>query len=210
LLSEVPFAAALVYSPRGTSEESRKSRELVRDPVKRADAEFLRGISEHLRRFLPADIVADFLAEDVVLVPAPRRAPLPSKDALWPALLLSRALVAGGMGARVLPCITRTEAVPKSAFAGPGGRPLPERHYETMRVRPGLDQPAKITIVDDIVTKGATLIAAASRVVEAFPGAQVRVFALVRTMGLVAEIERMGAPCRGLITFDGHDADRRP
>jgi len=211
LLSEVLFAAALVYSPRGTSEESRKSRELVRDPVKRADADFLRDVSTHLRGFLPADIVRDFLGEDVVLVPTPRRAPLPSKDALWPAKLICEALILGGLGAKVLPCLARTEAVPKSAFAAPGERPLPHRHYETMRVKRGLlDAPARVTLVDDFVTKGATLIAAASRLKEAFPGAEVRAFALVRTMGLVRDIEKMGDPCRGRITFDGASANRQP
>lgn len=134
LLSEVPFAAALVYSPRGQSAESKKSRDQVRDPLKRGDSEFLRTVSEHLRPFLPADLVAGFLAPDVVLVPTPRRAPLASKDALWPGRLLAEALVRGGLGARVLPCLTRTEAVPKSAFAAPGERPIPERHYATMRV----------------------------------------------------------------------------
>lgn len=211
MLSEVLFAAALVYSPRGTSEVSRKSREQVRDPAKRADADFLNQVSTHLRGFLPADIVADFLSEDVVLVPTPRRTPLPAKDALWPAKLICEALIRGGLGGRVLPCLTRIEAVPKSAFASPGERPLPHRHYDTMRVeRELLEAPARVTLVDDFVTKGATLIAAASRVKEAFPKAEVRAFALVRTMGLIPEIAKMGDPCRGRITFNGVSADRQP
>lgn len=211
LLSEVPFAAALVYSPRGQSAESKKSRDQVRDPLKRGDSEFLRTVSEHLRPFLPDDLAAGFLAPDVVLVPTPRRAPLASKDALWPGRLLAEALVRGGLGARVLPCLTRTEAVPKSAFAAPGERPMPERHYATMRVeRELLEVPKRITLVDDFVTKGATLIAAASRVKEAFPAADVRVFALVRTMGLIPDIEAIGAPCVGRITFDGFDVHRQP
>jgi phosphoribosylpyrophosphate synthetase len=211
LLSEVPFAAALVYSPRGQSAESKKSRDQVRDPLKRGAPEFLRTVTEHLRPFLPAELVAGFLAPDVVLVPTPRRTPLPSKDSLWPSRLLAEALVRGGLGSRVLSCLVRTEPVPKSAFAAPGERPLPERHYATMRVeRNLLDVERRITLVDDFVTKGATLIAAASRVKDAFPAADVRVFALVRTMGLVPEIKAIGAPCMGKITFNGVDVERLP
>jgi hypothetical protein len=212
LLSEVAFAAALVYSPRGSSEVSQNSRRQIRDPLKRGDAELLQAITIHLREPLrPTRILLDFLTEDAVLVPVPRSAPLTTKDALWPARLLCQALVAGGMGARIYPCLVRTERVDKSAFAEPGSRPTAQRHYDTMRVaRELLDPPARITIVDDFVTKGRTMIAAASRVQEAFPDAVVRAFALVRTMGLVPEIERVGDPCVGWVTYDGSEAHREP
>lgn len=61
-----------------------------------------------------------------------------------------------------------------------------------------------------MVTKGATLIAAASRVKEAYPRAELRAFALVRTMGLIAEIESIWSPCCGRITYDGSEAHREP
>jgi adenine/guanine phosphoribosyltransferase-like PRPP-binding protein len=73
-----------------------------------------------------------------------------------------------------------------------------------------LERPRRITIVDDFVTKGATLLAAASRVQEAFPEAEVRAFALVRTKGLVADIESISEPCEGLITRVGDHVDRQP
>lgn len=210
LLSEVIFASALVYSPRGQSPESQKSRDQVRDPLKRGDADFLRAVSEHLRPLIPDDLLAEFFAGRV-LVPTPRRAPLPSKDALWPSLQLCEALKRGGMGTDVLPCLVRTAAVPKSAFAGPGERPVPQQHYDTFRVdRKLLDAPRMITVVDDFITKGATLLAAVSRVKAAFPGADVRAFALVRTMGFVSDIEAIDTPCRGQIRFDGSKVDRQP
>lgn len=88
---------------------------------------------------------------------------------------------------------------------------MPERHYNTLRVeRELLEVPKRITLVDDFVTKGATLIAAASRVKEAFPAADVRVFALVRTMGLIPDIEAIGSPCVGRIVFDGFGVNRTP
>lgn len=172
-------------------------------------------VSKSMRAFLLnssyPEIVTEFLAPDAVLVPAPRSAPLASKDALWPARILCEALVRGGLGFEVLPCLVRTEAVRKSAYAGVGERPTPRRHYDTIRVELELlVRPARITVVDDIITKGATLLAAASRVGEAFPSADVRVFALVRTMGLVQDIEHILTPCRGRITYDGVSANRHP
>lgn len=41
--------------------------------------------------------------------------------------------------------------------------------------------PTRVLLVDDVVTRGATLLGAASRIKEAFPDCEVRGFALVRT-----------------------------
>jgi predicted amidophosphoribosyltransferase len=117
--------------------------------------------------------------------------------------------VTAGLGREVLACLRRTEAVPKSALAAPGGRPSVERHFETMEVDRSLLRPSRITVVDDVVTKGATLLAAVSRVAEAFPDAEVRAFALLRTMGFV-EIEKILDPCTGTITLRNGEAVREP
>ena len=101
--------------------------------------------------------------------------------------------------------------MPKSAIAAPGERPEAKLHHESLRVDSDLlERPRRITIVDDFVTKGATLLAAASHVQEAFPEAEVQTFALVRTMGLVADIEAIGEPCEGLITRVCQRVDRQP
>ena len=61
------------------------------------------------------------------------------------------------------------------------------------------------------MTKGATLLATASHVQQLFPEAEVCGFALVRTCGLVPEIEQIIDPCVGMIRLlpDG-DVDRQP
>jgi hypothetical protein len=145
--------------------------------------------------------LADFLASDVTLVPCPRSAPFPpgQRPALWVPMRICEALRAAGFGERILPCLERVEAVEKSAFAGPGERPSVQRHVATMRMAATLERPQRITLVDDVVTKGATLLAAASLVAEAFPEADVRAFALVRTMGLVPDVERVVEPTVGRI-----------
>jgi len=215
LLSEISFAAALVYSPRGSSVESRLSREGIRNPLKRGDPTFIESVQLHLRdsllRSSHSAIVAEFLDQEATLVPVPGSAPLQSSTALWPSAVLSDALVKGGLGHQVMPLVRRVSPVPKSAFAKAGDRPTPESHFTSMTVDQELrDPPARVTLVDDIVTRGATLIAAASRLKEAFPRSEIRAFALVRTMGLVHDIEKRWAPCVGRITYDGHNLDRQP
>lgn len=153
---------------------------------------------------------AGFLGPDVVLVPAPRSAPLKDPNALWPAQRIFARLVEAGLGREVLPCLRRTAAVPKSAFAPIGERPDVGRHPETMAVERSLLSATRITVVDDIVTKGATLLAAASRIAEAFGSADVRAFALLRTMGLIHEIDRIVSPCSGTIYFQHGDVLREP
>ena len=70
--------------------------------------------------------------------------------------------------------------------------------------------PPIITVVDDVVTKGNTLLAAVSLLGSVFPNATVRGFAVLRTMGLVPEIDRIVDPCEGEVTWNGWDADRQP
>jgi phosphoribosylpyrophosphate synthetase len=151
-----------------------------------------------------------FLGADVVLVPAPRSAPIRDVTTLWPAQRICAQLVAGKLGREVLPCLTRTVAVPKSAFAPSGERPDVSRHFETIAAEVGLVRGARIAVVDDVITKGATLLAAASRVQEAFPEAEVRAFALLRTMGLVEEVDKILDPCRGTITLVRGEVMRAP
>jgi hypothetical protein len=64
--------------------------------------------------------------------------------------------------------------------------------------------------VDDVITKGRTLLAAAARINEALPGAQVRAFALLRTLGMISDLHRLLEPCRGQVRWMGGDARRIP
>ncbi len=208
LLSEVSFAALLVYSPRGQSEVSRVSRAGVRDALKRGDESLIQRATQHVAG---NEVLREFIG-DAVLVPCPRSAPLVSERALWPGSLVATALVGAGVGVSVEPWLMRLRPVPKSAFQGAGGRPDAETHFETMTVvAPRLhDAPRRIVVVDDFVTKGNTLLGATSRVKEAFPGADVKAFALVRTLGLQPEIERVLDPCVGVIRLVRNEADRSP
>ncbi|HEV7239361.1 MAG TPA: hypothetical protein VGQ36_08985 [Thermoanaerobaculia bacterium] len=61
-----------------------------------------------------------------------------------------------------------------------------------------------------MITKGATLLAAASRLHETYPQAKVIAFALVRTLGFVDDIERIVEPAAGTIALRGDEAFREP
>lgn len=208
MLSEVRFGSYLAYSPRGSSDVSKRSR-LVRDAVKYWRQDLIDRIVTALRTSFPENGLAAVLGPEVVLVPVPRRAPLVA-GGLWPSSRLCEALVAAGLGAEVLPALERTAAVPKSAFAAPGERPTAMRHYETIDVSAVLTSRDRVTVVDDIITKGNTMLGAASRLSDQLTNADLGGFALVRTRGLVPEIDEIVDPVVGSIRRSGASAIREP
>lgn len=206
--SEVPFASLLIYSPKGSSEISVKSRQVCYS-IKRGDVQLLDQAVTALGRVFDDAGFAAFLGADVGLVPTPGSAPHVT-GGLWPSERIANALVKAKRGKSVLPYLRRSVAVPKSAFAAPGERPTVERHYETIEVDGDLMAPRRLVLVDDVITRGRTLFACVRRLQEAFPQAEVRCFAMVRTMGLQPEVDRVVEPCCGRIFWSGRDADRAP
>jgi hypothetical protein len=199
LLSEVRFGAFLAYSPRGTSEISKNSR-IVRDAIKYVRPAGLRQVVDRLTKEFPDTPLNKVLGPNVTLVPAPRSTPLVS-GALWPAMRLADALVTRGLGREAVPLVRRANPVQKSAYANAGARPTPQEHLDSLAIEPLLVNPLLITVVDDVVTKGATLLAATSIVKTHFPYVDVRAFAMLRTMGLQPEVEAITAPCEGIIAL---------
>jgi hypothetical protein len=72
-----------------------------------------------------------------------------------------------------------------------------------------LAEPESITIVDDVITRGSTFLAMYQRLAEAFPKAQIRCFAVVRTLSGV-EVDQLVGPVEGIVSFDGVNLHRRP
>jgi hypothetical protein len=210
LLSSLAFGSFLSYSPHGKSPEELSSvavcHRIKQDGyMRRPSGEVVRIIPytvARLRDHLTPEL-ADLLGPDVVLVPTPGSAPLAPKRsrALWVARRICAELLAAGFGARAEPLLSREQAIPKSAFAGREDRRRPEvsQHYESFAVSlRGGEAPARITLVDDFITKGATLLAGASRLAEAYGGAEVRAFALVRTQYPIGH-ERQKQIFRGIV-----------
>ena len=187
MLSEIRFGAFLQYSPQGQSEVSTRSRKW-RDAVKHDTPGALKRVAERLAADQEAR--ANGLIgrlEDALLIPVPRSAPL-RKGALWPAHRICEELVLAGLGRDILPSLERTRAVQKSAFAARGERPGLRDHLDSMTISSALIPEGDLVVVDDFVTRGATLLASGALVKAAFPAREVRGFALVRTMGLVPDV----------------------
>jgi hypothetical protein len=67
-----------------------------------------------------------------------------------------------------------------------------------------------MTGATSLQTKGRTLLAAASRVHEAYPCSHIRAFALLRTLGLISGVQQLLDPCKGEISWKAGDAHRSP
>jgi hypoxanthine phosphoribosyltransferase len=83
-------------------------------------------------------------------------------------------------------------------------------HYDSFAIEPIQPPPTQVVLVDDVVTKGRTLLAAAARLKEAYPNTEVRAFALLRTMGLIEGVDQLLDPCVGEIRWRAGDAHRNP
>ena len=139
-------------------------------------------------------LFSDFFGAEVLVLPVPGHAPIRDGSS-WPIQDLAIALEKYSM-CQARSWLQRTKRVQKSAFADPGQRPTSLDHYSSISLYPdsSLFRPAKITVLDDVVTRGATLYGCVRRVRDAFPDAEVVAFAVVRTLSNVPLIDKMIHP----------------
>lgn len=223
VLRGVTFASCYVYSPGGAGVSSVRSR-LMRSLLKERDAYFMDKYADRVRQQVAeGPSLAGFFRASSVLVPIPGSMPRAGHGACV-ADQLALALLSEGLGCALWRGLRRISPVRKSATSVPGARPTVADHYGSLAVcdaaaiecASGLAArelrlpPRQIVLVDDVVTKGRTLLAAAARMREAFPDAEIRAFALIRTMGLTPEVDHLLDPCVGEIRWRCGDACRRP
>jgi hypothetical protein len=195
---ELQFASFANYSSRGQNEESRKSRQLC-GGIKSGAEGALSSLAKALAT-PAADPIRDFISEERFLVPVPGSGRTTAEN-FWGPKLICEALVAAGVGAGALPILNRAAGVPKSAFAAPGERPPPSRHFESMIAEVDLTTPLSLTLVDDVLTKGSTAVGAALRILHALPQADIKVFSVFRTCNLVPEITAVTQPILGRLIY---------
>ena len=226
----LPFASCFAYLPGGhgaACEEGRllcaRLKAVDRDWLPRFAAQVWLEVAGH-GQFIRA------FGRGVVLVPVPGSSP--ARCPCWVGGWLAGCLREVGLASEVWPILRRRHAVRKSAFAAAGERPSLLEHYASFAVERGswgkapvasgtaaasgtaVDESAhgglRLTLVDDVITRGRTLLAAAARLHEAFPAAQIRAFALLRTLERGEVLRQILDPCEGEVRRVCDDARRRP
>jgi Predicted amidophosphoribosyltransferases len=186
-----------------------KTEKFVEDPKTLKPVLMSKWVAEtiqHDRGKLP---FSSYFHPNAILVPTPKSS-LMKPDTLWVPERIASALAKIGLG-KVLPCIRRVKSVLKSASSLPRERPTAVDHYNSFRVFGSLSEPDEIVLVDDVVTRGATLLGAANRLVEAFPKTCIRAFAVMRTISNPSEFNQLYDPCKGTIELrESDDTLRRP
>jgi hypothetical protein len=203
--SNLAFVSLLQYAPRGTTPMSQMSR-TVTYKVKsdgfigstRVIAHAARRVAEHLGAYA---FLQECFGPDVTLVPLPRSSPRRA-GFLWPAERICACLLAEGLGRDILRCLERTQPVQQASRAAVGQRPDPPDHYASITIRAPRSRvyPQRITLVDDVITRGSSFVGIVPRIQEVYPDATVRCFALVRTIS-TGDVDAILAPTAGTITY---------
>ena len=209
MLPSLDFASCYVYSPHGSCGASRRSRVLCR-LLKAGEEAYLKAYAVRIRMEAQRrPELSGFFSDLPLIIPVPGCRASPDQPHGL-AVGLAAAMAAQGLGSANCGLLRRVRSVPKSGTAVGGRRPTVAQHYESLQVDCGGENPRFILLIDDIVTKGRTLLAAATRVTEAFPGSTVRAFALMRTVGFAPEVDQILSPCVGAIRWCRGDARRWP
>jgi predicted amidophosphoribosyltransferase len=204
-LTQLEFGSLLTYTPRGDTQKALHSKDVMlflkrdqfvsKHPV--LMSEFIaKGVKQEFAN-LP---FAHFFQPNTILVPAPKSS-LMQPDELWVPERIAKALVAEGVGSKVVPCLTRSKPVAKAASSASNERPTAEQHYDSLIVQGALSKPEDIVIIDDVVTRGATLLGCANRLLDAFPQCRIRAFAAMRTISNSNEFQGVYSPSIGTVTL---------
>ena len=217
-LTRLEFGSLLSYTPRGSSNEIQKAKDvmlIIKNDgfIEQPPIQMSQWIAKTIQKNIKNLPFAPFFDKDSSLVPVPRSS-LMKEDTLWVPERIASALVQRHLGKEVVPCLVRETPVPKSAWSDASERPTPSRHFETIAVQGSIKDPPpeKFVLVDDIVTRGATLLGSANRLLEAFPKAQVHAFAAMRTISVPSKFTNMYDPQSGTIEYRAwiDDTLRRP
>lgn len=209
--SELKASSFLVFNPKNRFPESdlaKKSHALCMSAKAQTQQWMERNrVAERLAGYLGSAIPRSHFPENATLVPIPGHAPLSDPKGHWTARDICTELVANGLADQCLELVVRRTKVNKSAFSKPDERPTWETHYDSFRVESDMSAGDNIILVDDVLTRGATLIGAATRLRKAFPRCSVYAFCLFQTWS--DEVTSIIYPLFGDITVSRHGAWNR-
>ena len=212
------FGSLLCYCPRPSSSAMQDAYQVMLaikqdpfggDPPILMSQRLAKSVQENMSS-LP---FAYFFQPNTVLVPVPKSS-LMLKDTLWVPLRIATALARSGIGSQVDPCLVRITPVRKAASSRASERPKPKDHFASLRVQRRISGPPpnEILLVDDMITRGSTLLGAANRLAEAFPEARIRAFGAMATVSDPADFVALSRPLVGSIQYrpSTEDTIRRP
>jgi hypothetical protein len=215
-LEKIEFGALLSYSPNGRGSidvaskgvmAAVKNDEFVIAEGKRIQmSEFVAKKLGQKRGSLPFFNLFD---ANPILVPTPSSS-LKKPDSLWPANRLALALGAE-LGNQVAECLVRIKPLPKSATSAAPNRSTAAQHFGSLQVQELLTEPKSVLLVDEVVTRGATLLGAANRLAESYPYARIGGFVALRAVSNPLEFKHTRESVSGSITMQsGGGTLRRP
>jgi hypothetical protein len=215
-LVTIDFGSLLSYAPWGNLEIHMKSK-TMKTMLKndwfvdsKSDKVLMSEfVADEIKRNMQSLPFARLFELNPILVPVPPSSLL-TKDSLWVPQRIAKALIRRGLGKSVAECVKLVKPLRKSSKSSPENRPKPSEHYDSVEVEQILSNPVEILLVDDIVTRGATLIGVANKLADVFPNADIHGFAAMRTMTPPSNFVKIYDPCIGKIELRGDDAYRDP
>ena len=152
---------------------------------------------------------AHFFQNNPILVPVPNSS-LMRPGTLWVPQRLANALIKQELRS-VVECVRRIKPLPKAATSLSENRPKATQHYDSIEIQKILSLSSDdIILVDDIITRGATIFGIANKLADVFPTARIKAFAAIRTISLPTDFKEVYDPCIGKIMLIGEETFRTP
>lgn len=186
------------YSPRGNSLNSIKSRG-IKDSIKAGRVQLIQNVVSYINKLETEEsgIYNEYFGSDVTLVPMPGSG-LFLEGAIRPPLIISQCILNDAHAGVICDVIRRSKPVRKSSnYYTSDTRPLIHEHLASITVNPDLSVTKRILLIDDVLTLGRTALACKTILEKAYPDADIKSLALLRTS--LSEIDSLYHPENGEI-----------
>lgn len=215
-VSNIEFGSLYTYCPRnnnGTkSEEIKKSKNIMihlknEYSVGNTSKFMSEYVSEKIKNNIETLPFKNFFGKNVDLVPVPKSS-LMKKGSLWVPEKIAKALAKQGLG-NLYPCLERVQSVSKSSYSKSSERPKAIDHFNTIKFVPQIHQPKEIILIDDVITRGSTMIGCANVLRKQFPNVSVKGFAVIRTISQPENFNAINESCVGNIALRANGETQR-
>jgi len=131
------------------------------------------------------------------------------RDSLWVPMEICKVLLQLELVSDILPCLERVKPVSKSSSSTRGNRSDPIDHFNSIEITELMPNDMSIVLVDDVITRGATIAGCAAKLMENESSLSIVAFSVIRTMGL-GNFSKVVDPAKGTIKASHYRSDRDP